>query len=90
MCATPREAKAVRIAKIGHALHMRSAHDSLVIDRDIDEELIQRNILLGKGAHQIAMLQACNRKDRRVVHLRVVQTIQKMNASRTGSGNTHP
>ena len=38
--------------EVGHALHMRSAHDSLVIDRDIDEELIQSNVLLGKSTHQ--------------------------------------
>ena len=68
---------------------MRAAHDSLVIDRDVDEELIERNVLLGKGANQIAMLQTCNRQHRRVVHLCVVEAVQKMNASRTGSGNTH-
>ena len=36
------------------------------------------------------MLKACNRKYRRMVHLRVVQAIQKMNAAGTGGGNTHP
>ena len=68
--------------EIGHAFHMRSAHDSLVIDRDIHEELIQRYVLLGKGTNQIAVLKSCDRKNRSMIHLRVIEAIQEMNAAR--------
>ena len=43
-CRTDRE--------IGHAFHVGAAHDSLVIDRNIHEQFIERNVLLGKGTHQ--------------------------------------
>jgi len=39
-------------------LHMRGAHDALVIYGDIHKELIQRDILLGGGSNQIMKLKA--------------------------------
>ena len=76
-------------SEIGDALHVGAAHDSLVIDRDIDEELVQRDVLLCKGTDKVAMLQAGDREDRCMVHLRVVETIQKMNATWAGGCDTN-
>lgn len=76
--------------EIGHAFHMGSAHDSLVVDRHIHEELIQCYVLLGKRTNQIAVLKSCDRKNRSMIHLRVVEPIQEMNTAGTGGGNTHP
>src|SRR5579872_1248972 len=75
--------------QIGYALDVGAVLDSIVINSDVDEELVQRHVLLRKGADQIAVLESGDRQNGGMIHLRVIKSVEKMNASRPGSCDTH-
>ena len=69
--------------QIGDVFHVGRAHDALVEDGDVHEELVERDVLLRIGADQVVKLQAGDRQHRLAVELGVVESVQQMNAART-------
>ena len=54
-------------------------HEAFVVDGDVHEELVDRDVLLGEGPDQIMERQARDRQNRLPVELRVVEAIQQVN-----------
>ena len=72
--------------EIGDVAHVRGAHDADVVLRDVDEQLVELDVLLGMRADQIVERHAGDRQDRRAVELGVIQAVQEMDAAGTGGG----
>ena len=89
MCADAACSQCGANRQIGHALHVSAAHHPLVVAGHIDEELVERNILLREGADQVAMLHPGDGQNRRPVHLGVVKSVQQMNAARARGRDTY-
>ena len=70
-----------------HILHVSRAHHAFVVDRDVHEELVQRDVLLGGGANQVVKLQAGDGQHGLRVQFGVVEAIEKMDAAGSGSGD---
>jgi hypothetical protein len=75
--------------QVNHIFHVRRIHDALVVTGDINEELIELHVLLGKGSGNVLELHAGDGEDGLLIHLRIVETVEKMNAAGTGGGETH-
>ena len=71
-------------SQINDIFHMGGAHDAFVVNGDIDEQLIQRDILLGVRPNQVVKLQASNSQHGMMVELGIVKAIEQMNPARTG------
>jgi hypothetical protein len=69
--------------KGNNVFDMACAHDSGVVDGNIHEHLIQLDILLSMRLNEIVILQPRDREHRLPVQLRIVKTIQQMQAART-------
>jgi hypothetical protein len=82
-----RQGRAAR--EVRHTFHVRRAHHPRVIPGDIREELVEFDVLLRVGADEIVVRKACNSEHRLAVKLRVVQTIQKMDAARARCRQAH-
>ena len=51
------------------------SHDALVVNSDIHEQLVERDILLGVGADEVMKLQAGNGQHRLTIQFGVIQSI---------------
>src|SRR5579871_261380 len=80
-CGTARE--------LGDGGDMLGAHNPRVISRHVDEQLVQFHVLLGMRAKQVVMMQPGNGKDRCAIELGIIETVEQMNAARTGSGEAY-
>ena len=69
--------------EIGQVFDVRGAHDSLVEDGHVLEELVELHVLLRHRADQIVKMHAGDREHRLAVQLRVVQSIQQVDAAGT-------
>src|SRR5438874_3781872 len=65
---------------------MHWPHDPFVENCNVHEELIERNVLLGISPNQIVKLQASNGQHGLAIELGIVESIQQVNAARTGGG----
>ena len=63
--------------------HMRRPHDAGVVDTDIHEQLVELDVLLGVGVHEIMILQAGDGEHGRAIEFGVIKSVQEMNAART-------
>ena len=79
---SPRQRRLDRF--IHHIDYMGWPHHSLVIGRHVHKQLVEIDILLIVGADQIVEGMASNREHRLSVTLRVVETIEQVDAARTG------
>jgi hypothetical protein len=71
---------------------VRATHDAIVVACDIHEELVEFDVLLLKGPGNVVKLHAGNCKNGLLVHFCVVETVEEMDAARTGrrQANTEP
>lgn len=65
----------------GNVLHMCGAHNTLVVDPDVNVEFVERDILLGRDADQIVELKPRDGEKGLAVQLRVIKTVQQMDPS---------
>ena len=70
--------------------NVRRAHDPLVEDGDVLEQVIQVDVLLVQGSDQVVVGHAGEGQDRRLVHLGVIQTVQQVDRTRAGGRQAHP
>ena len=82
MCATPRAASAARQAASTRACGVRRAHDLLVEDGHVREELQQVDLLLVVHADQVVIGLPGDRQHRGAVHLGVVEAVQQVDRAR--------
>src|ERR1051326_1492636 len=64
-------------------------HNSLVIGGDIKVELVEGDILLRVRPDEIVELKSGDRQNRLAVELRVIKTIQEVNAAGAGGRKAH-
>ena len=70
-------------SQINDVFHMGGAHDAFVVNGDINEQLIQRDILLGVRTNQVVELQASNSQHRLMIELGIIKSVEQMNSTRT-------
>src|SRR3979490_858729 len=68
---------------------MRRPHDAGVVDTDIHEQLVELDVLLGVGVHEVVILQTGDGEHGRAVELGVIEPVQQMNATWTRSGEAN-
>src|SRR5262249_43091072 len=73
--------------ELDDVLHMGGAHDPRVVDADVEEQLVELDVLLRQRVEQIMKLQSGDREHRLPIKLGVVESIEQMDAARTGSGD---
>jgi len=61
--------------KIDDIFHMVGAHDALVIHANIDEQLVERDILLRMSPNQVVKLQTGDRQNWLMIKLGVIQAV---------------
>ena len=71
--------------QVSNILNMRGPHNTFVEHGDIHEEFVERYILLCECTDKIVKLQARDCQNWLVVEFGIVETVQKMYSSRTGS-----
>ncbi len=72
---------------LGNVLHVRRAHDPLVVDADVHVELIEGHVLLGLRSDEVMELHAGDGDHGLAIHLGVVESIEQMNAAGAGGRN---
>ena len=65
-------------------VHVRRPHHALVVDGDVHEQLVEIHVLLVMGADQIVKGVAGDRQHRLAVELRIVKSVQQVNAAGAG------
>jgi len=75
--------------QIGDTFYVGATHDPLVEMSHVDEQLVECDVLLGERAYEVAVLQTSDSQNRRMVHLRIIETIQQMNAARARGCDAH-
>jgi hypothetical protein len=68
--------------RVGHRLHVRSAHDADAVVRDVGEQLVEFDVLLRVCADQVVRRHPGDGQHRLAVELRVVQAVEQMDAPR--------
>jgi hypothetical protein len=68
---------------------MSGAHDALVVNRHVDKQPIERDVLLCVRTNQIMELKASDSQHGLAVQLGVVETVEQVNASRSGCCQTN-
>ena len=74
--------------EVGNALHVRLAHDARVVDGNVHVQLVQLDVLLGKGVDQVGVRHAGQRQHRHLVELGVIQSVQQVDSAGTGGRQT--
>jgi hypothetical protein len=65
------------------------SHNAGVIDADVHKELVQLDVLLGKGFNQVMKLKPGDGKHGLAVELGVIEPVEKVDASGPGGRETH-
>jgi len=88
-CATPAAARGCAARELHDVFNVRRSHDARVVNADVHEQLVELDILLGVGVHEVMILQAGDGEHWRAVELGVVEPVQQMNSTRTRGGEAH-
>src|SRR5438067_8955472 len=80
-CGTDRE--------VHYVLHMFWSHDTRIVFRHIDEEVVEFDVLLCERTDEIVILHARDREDRHVVELRIVEAIEQMDRAGPRGGDAN-
>src|SRR5262249_6904534 len=75
--------------EINYVLNVSWSHDALVVSRNIEEELVERDILLRISSNKIVKLQAGDCQHRSTVELGIVESVEQVNSTRTGGSEAH-
>ena len=75
--------------EIHYILNVSWSHDALVVNRDIDKELVERDVLLRVSSDEIVILQASDGQHRSAVELGIIETIQQVNSAGARGCETH-
>ena len=66
---------------MGHVLDVRQAHHAGAVDRDVHEDAVEIDILLGVRVDQVVEVMPGDGEHRLAIHLGVVQAIEQMDAA---------
>ena len=72
--------------EVGEILDVIGAHDALVEDGDVHEELVELDVLLGEGADQVVIVHAGDREHGLAVELGVVEAVEEVDPAGAGGG----
>ena len=74
--------------EVRHVLDVRRSHDAHAVFRDVHEDLVELDILLRVRPDQVVVGHSGDCEHRLPVELRIVQTVQQVDAAGSGGGDT--